>query len=208
MKVGSIHKNSKTRYFAVGGYFSYEEDKIKIKAKYKKENYNIPYPTYLKQLWNVENYIHKTPILNNSIINKYNEYKNKNFIFLSPEAKSVLPINENFWKKLKAQINKKGYEIIQNEKNLTFEEAYYIASLSKGIITLRSGISELLSMLPIQQHIIYTKHKFSKISVNKTKEVHSIVNYPFVDCKLIYEYEYENNEKNNNEIIRQIIERI
>ena len=26
MKVGSIHKNSKTRYFAVGGYFSYEED--------------------------------------------------------------------------------------------------------------------------------------------------------------------------------------
>ena len=34
MKVGSIHKNSKTRYFAVGGYFSYEEDRIKIKAKY------------------------------------------------------------------------------------------------------------------------------------------------------------------------------
>ena len=32
MKVGSIHKNSKTRYFAVGGYFSYEEDRIKIKA--------------------------------------------------------------------------------------------------------------------------------------------------------------------------------
>jgi hypothetical protein len=29
MKVGSIHKNSKTRYFAVGGYFSYEEDRIK-----------------------------------------------------------------------------------------------------------------------------------------------------------------------------------
>ena len=41
MKVGSIHKNSKTRYFAVGGYFSYEEDKIKIKAKYKKENIKL-----------------------------------------------------------------------------------------------------------------------------------------------------------------------
>lgn len=41
MKVGSIHKNSKTRYFAVGGYFSYEEDKLKIKAKYKKENLNL-----------------------------------------------------------------------------------------------------------------------------------------------------------------------
>ncbi|MGN1297505.1 MAG: DUF3800 domain-containing protein [Clostridia bacterium] len=41
MKVGSIHKNSKTRYFAVGGYFSYEEDKLKIKAKYKKENFKL-----------------------------------------------------------------------------------------------------------------------------------------------------------------------
>ena len=41
MKAGSIHKNSKTRYFAVGGYFSYEEDKLKIKAKYKKENLNL-----------------------------------------------------------------------------------------------------------------------------------------------------------------------
>lgn len=41
MKVGSIHRNSKTRYFAVGGYFSYEEDKLKIKAKYKKENLKL-----------------------------------------------------------------------------------------------------------------------------------------------------------------------
>ncbi len=41
MKVGSIHKNSKTRYFAVGGYFSYEEDKIRIKAKYKRENLKL-----------------------------------------------------------------------------------------------------------------------------------------------------------------------
>ena len=41
MKVRSIHKNSKTRYFAVGGYFCYEEDRIKIKAKYKKENLKL-----------------------------------------------------------------------------------------------------------------------------------------------------------------------
>ena len=41
MKVGSIHKNSKTRYFAVGWYFCFEEDKIKIKSKYKKENFKL-----------------------------------------------------------------------------------------------------------------------------------------------------------------------
>lgn len=38
---GSIHKNSKTRYFAVGGYFSLEQDKLKIKAKYRKENLKL-----------------------------------------------------------------------------------------------------------------------------------------------------------------------
>ena len=41
MKVGSIHKNSKTRYFAVGGYFCYEVDRVKIKSKYKKENLKL-----------------------------------------------------------------------------------------------------------------------------------------------------------------------
>ena len=41
MKVGSIHKNSRTRYFAVGGYFSYEKDRIKIRSKYKKENLKL-----------------------------------------------------------------------------------------------------------------------------------------------------------------------
>ena len=41
MRVGSIHKNSKTRYFAVGGYFCFEDDRIKIKSKYKKENLKL-----------------------------------------------------------------------------------------------------------------------------------------------------------------------
>ena len=38
---GSIHKNSKTRYFAVGGYFSFEKDKMKIKALYRRENLHL-----------------------------------------------------------------------------------------------------------------------------------------------------------------------
>ena len=35
---GSIHKNSPTKYFAVGGYFTFAEDKNKITSKYKKVN--------------------------------------------------------------------------------------------------------------------------------------------------------------------------
>lgn len=35
---GSIHKNSKTRFFAVGGYFVFEKDKCKITSRYKQLN--------------------------------------------------------------------------------------------------------------------------------------------------------------------------
>lgn len=38
---GSIHKNSKTKYFAVGGYFSFKKDKNKIISLYKKINKSI-----------------------------------------------------------------------------------------------------------------------------------------------------------------------
>lgn len=38
---GSIHKNSKTRYFAVGGYFVLAEDKNKVVSKFKKVNLNV-----------------------------------------------------------------------------------------------------------------------------------------------------------------------
>lgn len=35
---GSIHKNSSTKYFAVGGYFTFKEDKTKVISVYKKLN--------------------------------------------------------------------------------------------------------------------------------------------------------------------------
>ena len=38
---GSIHKNSSTRYFAVGGYFTFEKDKLKIISKFKRNNLNL-----------------------------------------------------------------------------------------------------------------------------------------------------------------------
>ena len=38
---GSIHKNSKTKYFSVGGYFTFKEDKTKITSLYKKINKEI-----------------------------------------------------------------------------------------------------------------------------------------------------------------------
>lgn len=51
---GSIHKNSPTKYFAVGGYFTFSKDKNKITSKYKKinkkmkEEKNIPLDKEIK----------------------------------------------------------------------------------------------------------------------------------------------------------------
>ena len=51
---GSIHKNSNTKYFAVGGYFVFEKDKNKITSLYKKlnkeikDNRNIPIDKEIK----------------------------------------------------------------------------------------------------------------------------------------------------------------
>lgn len=33
---GSIHKNSNTKYFAVGGYFTFEKYRLKITSLYKR----------------------------------------------------------------------------------------------------------------------------------------------------------------------------
>ena len=38
---GSIHKNSKTKFFGVGGYFTFKEDKNKVTSIYKKINKEI-----------------------------------------------------------------------------------------------------------------------------------------------------------------------
>lgn len=48
---GSIHKNSSTKYFAVGGYFTLERDRLKVISRYKKINldYKIKYDIELEK---------------------------------------------------------------------------------------------------------------------------------------------------------------
>lgn len=82
-----------------------------------------------------------------------------NFIFLCPESQSNKDLNDGFWKNIVDDLYNKGYDVFLNVLNLhpkygtaktcflTFEEAYYIASLSKEIIGLRSGFIEYLTSI-------------------------------------------------------------
>lgn len=81
------------------------------------------------------------------------------FIFLCPESQSNEDPADNFWISIIEDLYNDDYDVFLNVLNLqakygtaktcflTFEEAYYIASLSKGIIGLRSGFIEYLTSL-------------------------------------------------------------
>ncbi|MCD7780769.1 MAG: hypothetical protein LUH05_08885, partial [Candidatus Gastranaerophilales bacterium] len=82
-----------------------------------------------------------------------------NFIFISPESMSNESPNKNYWCDLCDKYYNAGFDIFINAINqspdygfgktcfLTFDEAYYIASLSKKIIGLRSGFIEILTSI-------------------------------------------------------------
>ncbi len=82
-----------------------------------------------------------------------------NFIFLCPESQSNEDPPGGFWINLVDDLYNSGYDVFLNVLNqnpkfgtakscyLTFAEAYYIASLSKKIIGLRSGFIEPLSSI-------------------------------------------------------------
>lgn len=82
-----------------------------------------------------------------------------NFIFLCPESQSNEDPPSDFWINIVDDLYHNGYDVFlnvlyQNPKYgtaktcyLTFAESYYLASLSKGIIGLRSGFIEPLSSI-------------------------------------------------------------
>ena len=82
-----------------------------------------------------------------------------NFVFLCPESQSNVNPKDNFWVDLTNKLYSEGYDIFVNTISLkqeygtgktcflTFDEAYYLASLSKKIIGLRSGFIEILTSI-------------------------------------------------------------
>lgn len=82
-----------------------------------------------------------------------------NFVFLCPESQSNKKPKDNFWVDLTNKLHAEGYDVFINQLQLnpdfgigktcylTFDEAYYLASVSKKIIGLRSGFIEMLTSI-------------------------------------------------------------
>lgn len=159
------------------------------KLIYKNRNFIIPFSSefgraYQKYLETVEgaNYYHGLKNVlklgdverciqiddNERILNIIKYVLNNKFIFVSPEAVSVEPTDNVFFKQICKKIKDMGFEVflnIMDLKNyiegtyqiyLDAEEAIQLAKYSSGIITMRSGFSECLSSLKLPMFVIYT----------------------------------------------------
>lgn len=114
----------------------------------------------------------------------------KKFVFLSTDATTCENIDKKFWDKLEKELNIK---IIKNSKDMTLEEAYAIAHKALAIISLRSGLSEILSGINNLQIILYTnfkeRYRFDVISEMKVSKGFSLKAIE-PNRKNIFELEY------------------
>ncbi len=119
-----------------------------------------------------------------------------NFIFISKEANSTDKLDDIFWKELESKIKKLGYDICYNSKEFSISMAVCIASLSKCIISLRSGFLEGLSLLSgkIPMHILYRDLITTHLKVNRFMKTYTLKQYPFVNIDNIYEYDVINSQ--------------
>lgn len=187
-----------------------------FRVKYK-NGLNKHYAEVIRENSKAKEFIYSAPKFSPEAIQRVESIQGlnlENFVLLQPEAKSVLPIDEEFWKKLAVEIRAKGYDIFVNTKNgtptdlgfsevLTVEEVTYLASKSKAIIGLRCGILEVFSILKRPMHVLYTPHRFSDIGTDRTLEIHSMLGYPFIDKEHTFEYSYD--QVSAEQIINEIV---
>lgn len=146
-----------------------------------------------------------------------------NFIFLCPESQSNENPPKDFWIDLVDDMYEKGFDVFINTLFLkeafgmgktgflTFEEAYYIASLSKGIIGLRSGFIEpLTSINNIPITCLYTDFRdrglLAPIKAEQVLTGFTLTKLPNVSKEEINEYMIT--DKQNENVIENILREV
>lgn len=134
------------------------------------------------------------------------------FVFLAPEAMSCEMLGDEFWESLIEKYQKDGFDVFLNIMRpmdisceyktcfLTYSEAFALAKLSKKIISLRSGFTELLTQANVPMDILFTKFggrsSLDDMSVEQVYEGFNVQRLPYVNKELIKEYiasEYDYN---------------
>lgn len=163
---------------------------LEVWEKYRAKTEMRHYIDVLKELNSISNLNSNLPIIDEetkqSALNKIKDLNKDNFIFLIPDVNFFHLLKPSVWDKIKEGLKEKGYDLFINSANFSISEAYYIATLSKGIVGMRGGFSEVLSTIDKPKHIIYTRNK---ARVWNSIDIFTLKNYPLVNKDSIFEYE-------------------
>lgn len=201
-----IKINNKYIYtaFPMKFYIDTEHKIQKGTTHYLAEIYN--YFLISKENTPAKNRIKIQPEIQKKITEFLKEQRIYKYIFLATEATTCENIKDSFWENLAKEI---PIKIVKNSSERSIEEAYCLAQNAQFVISLRSGLSEILSNNNNTQIVIYTKFKkryrFDEISGNKIAKGYSIKELE-PNKTNIYEIEYkEDNEAAIIDWIKEIV---
>lgn len=120
------------------------------------------------------------------------------FVILAPEALTTEKLPNSFWNNLIKELYKNDYDIFLNvveatdlkckKYNLSYNELFALATLSKGVISLKSGLSEFLIPSETKNIILAKKFHWSPIlTTQQCLDAYSTMKLPFVDPKKVFE---------------------
>lgn len=146
-----------------------------------------------------------------------------NFVFIAPFANSCAEYTVDFWNTLCRNLRKQGFDIFLNlsskDKNqleqcgyktcaLSINESVALARKSKQIISLRSGLCELLIHTGVRTNVIYTGFKnkplSEKISADSVLFSFGLSKLPEVNLDNLKEYNTA--EMSKEEILKSILD--
>lgn len=152
----------------------------------------------------IENTLHISKAATQKIDNYLVKNNIQKFIFIVKNAKTCTTIPDKFWNELEKSLNIK---VIYNNETMPLDETYYLAAKSEAIISLRCGLSEILSESGKPHIILYTdfinRFRFKPITKDKIINGYSIKTVTPAANKII-EIEYSDNSK--TKIIKSITE--
>lgn len=138
----------------------------------------------------------KPDIISDNFLELENILKNKKTIFIFPEANTydASVVSDKLWIEIANKLQNKGYQCIFNSKKvfngflnvfLPVNETIYLSSLAYGIISFRSGLSELIALTTkCKMLVIYpngTTHLFKKeCNVSIDEFLKRIENFPLI----------------------------
>lgn len=137
------------------------------------------------------------------------------FVIIAPEASTsnLLPIS--FWRTLVKELYSRGYDVFLNATKLneikakthtlSYTELFLLSSMAKGVISLRSGVSEFLIPSKAKNITLAPRFHWSPaLTAEQCIRAYSVMKLPFIDTNQVHEINPELYLSEDN-LVKEII---